>query len=133
MQTIGNLVWQVHHYTPTPGNNPNGVVSYTKRVIVGIGKLVTSPTKSHMNGMPLRPNEVVEKLHLMHVQIASPEHTTFKQKTNVESPLKNRKILGNVPEDSNKKLIKPTSPIVDESSKLINSSCYLLISKNSQL
>jgi hypothetical protein len=34
--------------------------------------------KSHMSGMSLKPNEVVEKGHLMHVPIASPQHTTFK-------------------------------------------------------
>ncbi len=43
------------------------------------------------------------------------------------------KLLGNATEDLNKKVIKPMSPIVDESSKLINSSYCFLISKNSQL
>jgi hypothetical protein len=69
----------------------------------------------------------------MHVQTAFPEHITLKQKANMEPPLKKMKLLGNVPEDLNKKVIKPTSPIMDESSKFINSSPYLLISKNSQL
>jgi hypothetical protein len=51
----------------------------------------------------------------------------------VEPPLKKMKLLGNALEDLNKKVIKPMFPIVDESSKFINSSYYLLISKNSQL
>jgi len=109
------------------------VVSCTKLVIVRIGKLVTSPTKSHMSGMSPKPNEVAEKGHLMHVQIASLEHAALKYKTNVEPPLKKMKLLGNVLEDLNKKVIKPTSPIVDESNKLINNSYHFLISKNSQL
>jgi hypothetical protein len=67
----------------------------------------------------------------MHVQIASPKRTTLKQKANVEPPWKKMKLLGNAPEDLNEKVIKPTFPIVDESSKFINSSYCLLISKNS--
>jgi hypothetical protein len=101
-------------------------------MIAKIGKLVTSPTKSHMSGMSPRPNEVVERGHLMHVQTTSLEHITLKHKANVELPLKKMKLLGNALEDLNK-IIKSTSPIVHEFSKFINSSCYFLISKDSQL
>jgi hypothetical protein len=67
----------------------------------------------------------------MHVQIAFLKHAIFKQKANVEPPLKKMKLLGNAPKDLNKKLTKPTSPIVEESSKLISSSYCILISNNS--
>jgi hypothetical protein len=69
----------------------------------------------------------------MHVQIASLEHASLKHKASVEPPLKKMKFFGNAFKDLNTKFIKPTSPIVDKSSKFINSSYYLLISNNSQL
>jgi hypothetical protein len=49
---IGNLVWQVHHNILTLDNSLDRVASCTKLAIAGIRKLVTSPTKSHMGGMP---------------------------------------------------------------------------------
>ncbi len=66
-QTIGNLTWKIKHNTPTVDSSPNGVASCTKPVIAETGKLVASPTKSHMSGMSPGPHEVVEKGHLMHV------------------------------------------------------------------
>ncbi len=69
----------------------------------------------------------------MHVQTTSLEHTTFKHKASVEPPLKNLKLFGNVLEDLNNKLINPTSPTMNMSSKLINYSYLPLISNNSQL
>jgi hypothetical protein len=50
-QTIGNLTWKIKNNTPTPDNSLNGVVSCIKPAIAGTGKLVASPTKSHMSDM----------------------------------------------------------------------------------
>lgn len=131
MQTIGNLVWQVQHNTPTLDNSPNGIVSCTISTIARTEKLVVFLTKSHMYGMSLGPNEVVEKGHLINAcSNCISQTTTLKHKASVEPPLKKMKLLGNALKDLNEKFIKPTSPTMDESNKFIDSSCCLLILNN---